>query len=143
MSHAVYDPAASAPNLYAPPPRVASPGWHDISDIHSMAGIGGTYYWPENMFVPAMIMFWGLPAFPPADPLNFTCYFTAVDFTGGMDAGPCAILGAVGSPAAIVLAGANPRSLLVPGIFTDAAHTIYSMWVQLPSGDLFVPFRIF
>ncbi len=142
MSHAVYDPASSAPMLSAPPPQAARPGWHDVNDIHSMAGIGGTYYWPENMLAPVVLTFWGLPTFPPADPLNFTCNFTAVDSGGGMDTGPCAVLGAVGSPAAIILFGANPRSLLVNGIFTDAAHTIYSMWVQ-SAGSMFVPLRMF
>jgi hypothetical protein len=100
--------------------RAASPaGWHGVSDIQTLEGLGGNYLWPENVFQIARIGF----RFDP-DLVGSKGTYEIVSWFGTSEQG--VFYSVPNNPAigwaAITLVPngqSNPRSFVVAGMFTD------------------------
>lgn len=144
MSHAPYHPAWPPSASFFPPPQAAHAGWHSAGAIHSMAGLGGVYYWPEDPLTPALMLVTLAPPLP-ADPLAFSGSYLIANYSGGTKSGVFYVTG--GANSRIFLSGdstSSPRVLIVQGLFTDGADKISFMLLQNSlTMSVFVPFRLF
>lgn len=101
--------------------RVASAaGWHGVTDIQTLEGLGGNYLWPENLFQIARIGF----RFDP-DRVGSQGTYEIISWFGTFEQGIfyCVPNNPAIGWAAITLVPnnqSNPRSFVVAGMFTDS-----------------------
>lgn len=95
-------------------------GWHGVSDIQTMEGLGGNYLWPENLFQVARIVF----RFDP-DRVGSKGTYEITSWFGTFEQGIfyCVPNNPAIGWAAITLvpdSASTPRSFVVAGMFTDS-----------------------
>lgn len=138
-SLALCKPSPPPLGFNAPPVQIENVGWHNRDEIHSFAGLGGSFTWPESPSVFARITFLPTPLVPT--PPNFdpgqggfyaiTSNFggTPIEFGRYHTGLPSFIV-----PARMRLEPAGfspPREFLVEGMFTDTFfHTVQFMLIQ-------------
>ncbi|HET7865086.1 MAG TPA: hypothetical protein VFL86_11845 [Burkholderiaceae bacterium] len=130
VGHFLHDSRISAPLAdllqgahagYAAVERAASAaGWHGVSDIQTLEGLGGDHLWPENLFQVARIGF----RFDP-DRVGSRGTYEITSWFGTFEQGVfyCVPNNPAIGWAAIALApgnSASPRSFVVAGMFTDS-----------------------
>lgn len=138
MSYAFANPLLTHAGI-SPPFQIQSAGWHDATTIHSLAGLGGTFYWPEGG---GGFITFNVPAAAP--PFGYTGTYSLFRWFGPSETGTFT---AVGSPmnAGIILqpTGGAARAYQVQGMFTDANHKIFYMLLRsVATGEFFIPFRL-
>ena len=144
MSYDLYSPVSTQPSPFMPPPEALLTGWHSPNQIHTFAGLGGTYNWPEGGSMMTMVFAPNAGVVPPPG-MGFTpggggfyiLTSMGINYTGQYSTR----LPSSGFPPAIRLSGFGGRQYDVQGMFTSPGETVSFLFLRSPTGMFFLPYR--